>query len=80
MLQPLRQQEKALERRLEALAARRAAIEQALNDPGLYGTDAKARLFALLEEQREVSAELEATEGTWLQVNEAIEQAQSGTS
>ena len=80
MLQPLRQQEKALERRLETLAARRAAIEQALNDPGLYGTDAKARLFALLEEQREVSAELEATEGTWLQVNEAIEQAQSGTS
>jgi len=80
MLQPLRQQEKALERRLEALAARRAAIEQALNDPGLYGTDAKARLFALLEEQREVSAELEATERTWLQVNEAIEQAQSGTS
>lgn len=77
MLQPLRQQERALERRIEVLAARRAAIEQALNDPDLYETGAKTRLLALLEEQRQVSAELEATEGTWLQVNEAIERAGS---
>jgi ATP-binding cassette subfamily F protein 3 len=74
-LQPLRQQEKALERRLDALAARRALIEQALSDPELYAVEAKGQLLALLEEQRQVSAELEATESAWLDVNEAIEQA-----
>jgi ATP-binding cassette subfamily F protein 3 len=74
-LQPLRQRERTLERALEALAGRRAAIEHALADPELYAAEAKARLLALLEEQRQVSADLEATENAWLEVNEAIEQA-----
>jgi ATP-binding cassette, subfamily F, member 3 len=74
-LQPLRQRERTLERELGALAGRRAAIEQALADPELYAAEAKGRLLALLEEQRQVSADLEATENAWLEVNEAIEQA-----
>jgi ATP-binding cassette subfamily F protein 3 len=74
-LQPLRKQEKTLEKRIEALAARRAALEQTLADPDLYAPEAKARLLGLLAEQRQVSADLEATELAWLEVNEAIEQA-----
>ncbi|WP_296806293.1 ATP-binding cassette domain-containing protein [Thiocapsa sp.] len=74
-LQPLRKQEKALEKRMETLAARRAALEQTLADQDLYAPEAKVRLLALLDEQRQVCADLEATEEAWLEVNEAIEQA-----
>ncbi|MFB1488619.1 MULTISPECIES: ATP-binding cassette domain-containing protein [unclassified Thiocapsa] len=74
-LQPLRQQERTLEKRMETLTARRAVLEQALADPDLYAPEAKVGLLALLEEQRRVCADLEATEEAWLEVNEAIDQA-----
>jgi ATP-binding cassette subfamily F protein 3 len=79
-LQPLRQREKMLEKRLETLTARRALIEQLLTDPEVYAAEAKARLLSLLEEQRQINADLEETEGAWLEVNEAIEQAQAALS
>jgi ATP-binding cassette, subfamily F, member 3 len=79
-LQPLRQQEKTLEKRLETLTARRALIEQLLTDPDLYAAEAKARLLSLMEEQRQIITDLEETEGAWLEVNEAIEQAQAALS
>jgi ATP-binding cassette subfamily F protein 3 len=60
---------------MEALATRRAVLEQTLADPDLYAPEAKIRLLALLEEQRQVCADLEATEEAWLEVNEAIDQA-----
>jgi ATP-binding cassette subfamily F protein 3 len=80
VLQPLRQQERALEQRIETLAARRTEIEQALTEPRLYEAEGKTRLLELLEEQRRVTADLEAAEAAWLEVNEAIEQAQAASS
>jgi ATP-binding cassette subfamily F protein 3 len=79
-LQPLRQQERALEQRIQILTARRAEIEQALSEPRLYDAEGKTRLRELLEEQRRVTADLEAVESAWLDVNEAIEQAQAASS
>ena len=76
-LQPLRRREQELERRLEGLGERRAALEQALADPALYAPEAKSRLLTLLTEQREVSAALERVETEWLDVSTAIEAAQA---
>ncbi|MBK1643664.1 ABC transporter ATP-binding protein [Thiocapsa imhoffii] len=74
-LQPLRQREKTLEQRLDSLAARRSRIEQALSEPNLYLAEAKTQLLTLLEEQRQVNAELEETEEAWLEITEALEHA-----
>ncbi|TCT20174.1 ATP-binding cassette domain-containing protein [Thiobaca trueperi] len=76
-LQPLRNREKQLEQRMETLTARRAALEEALAAPDLYEPDGKTRLLALLAEQRQVGADLTATEDAWIEVSEAIEQFQS---
>jgi ATP-binding cassette subfamily F protein 3 len=73
-LQPLRNREKQLEQRLTVLNARRATLEQALAAADLYELENKARLLALLAEQRQVSADLETTEDAWLEVSESIEQ------
>jgi ATP-binding cassette subfamily F protein 3 len=76
-LQPLRQRERGLEQRLETLAARRAEIEQALSGPELYQPEAKERLLALLDQQRQVADDLASTEQAWIEVTEAIEEAQA---
>ncbi|NEX21547.1 ATP-binding cassette domain-containing protein [Thiorhodococcus mannitoliphagus] len=76
-LQPLKRREKQLEQRLATLSERRASLEQALAAPDLYEPEAKERLLALLSEQREVGAELEAVESDWLEVSEAIELAEA---
>lgn len=73
-LQPLRQREKQLEQQLAKLTAQRAAVEEALAAADLYLPEQKARLLARLAEQRQISADLEATEDAWLEVTEAIEQ------
>ncbi|NEV62702.1 ATP-binding cassette domain-containing protein [Thiorhodococcus minor] len=78
-LQPLKRREQELDRRLAALSERRASLEQALTAPGLYEPEAKERLLTLLSEQRQVNAELEAVESDWLEVSEAIEQAQAAS-
>jgi len=76
-LQPLRTREKTLERRLGELGERRAALEQELTAPELYEPAAKDRLLKLLAEQRQLQADLDATETAWLEVCEAIEQFQT---
>ncbi|WP_295608852.1 ATP-binding cassette domain-containing protein [uncultured Lamprocystis sp.] len=77
VLQPLRNQLKALEQQCEVLTDRRAALATALAEPELYAADAKPRLLSLLEEQRRVAVELAAAEGQWLTVGEDLEQRQA---
>ncbi|BCU07737.1 ATP-binding cassette domain-containing protein [Allochromatium tepidum] len=76
-LQPLRTREKTLERRLNELSERRAALEQELTAPELYEPAAKDRLLNLLAEQRRLQTDLDDTETAWLEVCEAIEQFQT---
>ena len=72
-LQPLRNREKTLERQLTALSERRAALEQQLSAPELYEAAAKTQLLTLLAEQRQLQADLDATETAWLEVCETLE-------
>ena len=74
-LQPLRQREKALEKQIETLSARRATLEQSLADPALYAPEAKTRLLALIDEQRQIDADLAAAETAWIEISETLEQA-----
>ena len=76
-LQPLRSRLTALEQDLERLERRRKELDHALVAPELYAPEAKARLLALLEEQRRVGAELGATESEWLTLGEELERLQA---
>ncbi|EXJ17221.1 ATP-binding cassette domain-containing protein [Imhoffiella purpurea] len=76
MLQPLRKQERDLERRMAELQSRGTTLEQTLTAPELYEADAKDRLLTMLAEQRQIKADLEAAEEAWLEVCESIERLQ----
>ena len=76
-LAPLRNRLQDLEQRHARLESRRAALETVLADPALYEPQAKPRLLALLEEQRQVAAELTAGESDWLEASEELEQRQA---
>ena len=73
-LQPLRQRLDRLERRLETLSKQRDQLDQKLADGALYESDAKPRLLALMDDKRQLEAELEAVEHDWLATGEALEQ------
>ena len=72
-LQPLRQRLKSLEQRLDHLTTRHRDLEQRLAEASLYAPEHKARLLALLEEKRQLDADLEAAETDWLEAGEALE-------
>ena len=74
-LQPLRKEIARLEERIETLTAEKAAIEEALADPGLYEEKEKARLKERLQEQGRVGQELEDAEAAWLEASERLEAA-----
>jgi len=76
-LQPLRNRERELDRRMSALQSRRDELEQSLSAPELYDAENKDRLLQMLAEQRQVAADLEAAEEDWLEVGESIERLQS---
>ncbi|MFP4061254.1 MAG: ATP-binding cassette domain-containing protein [Halochromatium sp.] len=76
-LQPLRQQLKRLEQRLETLSEQREQLDQRLTDSRLYEPDAKARLLALMDDKRQVDAELAAVEQAWLDTGEELERLQA---
>ncbi len=76
-LAPLRNRLQALEQRHARLEARRSELDTVLADPGLYAPDAKPRLLALLDEQRQVTADLAAAESQWLETSEELEQRQA---
>jgi ATP-binding cassette subfamily F protein 3 len=77
VLAPLRNRLQALEERHARLERRRAELDSTLADTGLYVPEAKPRLLALLEEQRQTIAGLEAAEAQWLEASEELERRQA---
>ena len=68
-LRQIRKAESALER----LQARRAALETALAEPGLYAPGRKEELLRLLAEKGDIEWELAREEAAWLEASEALE-------
>tara|TARA_B100002049_G_C15912814_1_gene304698 strand:- start:73 stop:684 length:612 start_codon:yes stop_codon:yes gene_type:complete len=63
------------EKQLEKLSAELSSLETRLSDTQLYNDDNKAKLMALLNEQKQLTAAQEETEMAWMEAQEAIEQA-----
>ncbi len=63
------------EKQLEKLSAELSGLEERLSDTQLYNDDNKAKLLALLDEQKQLTAAQEETEMAWMEAQEAIEQA-----
>lgn len=63
------------EKQLEKLSAELSGLETRLSDTQLYNDDNKAKLMALLNEQKQLTAAQEETEMAWMEAQEAIEQA-----
>ncbi len=72
---PLRRRFRDLERQLDRLHARRAALEDELADPRLYTQKPKDHVKALLVDKGRLDADITATEAAWLSVGEQIETA-----
>jgi ATP-binding cassette subfamily F protein 3 len=77
-LQPLKNRLSELERRLGTLTARRTVIEHTLAEPALYEPAEKPRLLRLMEEKRELDAQLEGTEDAWLEAGEELQRVAGG--
>jgi ATP-binding cassette subfamily F protein 3 len=76
-LQPLRERLRRLERELDTLTEKRTRIDQQLADTALYEPEAKPRLLGLMDDKRQLDAELESVEHEWLSAGEALEQLQA---
>ena len=70
---PIEKQIAQLEKRLDALSTRKAAVDARLADEAIYAEANKEELKRLLLEQAELSKELEEVEGEWLVQQEALE-------
>ena len=75
-LSPLRAAVTALERELEGLVGRLAALEQQLTEPALFEPGNKARLMELLQGQHALSTDIKRVEGSWLEAQERLEAAE----
>ncbi len=75
--QPLRQQLKRLEHRLETLTAQCEQLDQQLTDNSLYEPNAKARLLDLMDAKRQIDTELSEVEQAWLSTGEELERLQA---
>ncbi|TQV82525.1 ATP-binding cassette domain-containing protein [Exilibacterium tricleocarpae] len=80
-LQPLAQAVKRLERDMEKITRRLAALEQKLADPAIYQTDQShnPQLRDWLKEQTQLRQELAQLEENWLASSEELEQKQAAT-
>ncbi|MBK1649735.1 ATP-binding cassette domain-containing protein [Rhabdochromatium marinum] len=74
---PLRRRLEQLEQRINALSARQSELETALGDTALYQPEAKPQLLALIAEKQQLDAELSGVEHDWLQVGEALQEAEA---
>jgi ATP-binding cassette subfamily F protein 3 len=70
---PIEKQIAQLEKRLDSLSTRKAAVDARLADEAVYAEAKKDELKSLLLEQAELAQELEAVEGEWLEQQEALE-------
>jgi len=73
-LQPLRNQVKKLEQRLEKLHAKEAELNHMLADSSLYEASEKDRLLALTSDHAQIKRELDEIEEEWMTLSEELEQ------
>jgi ATP-binding cassette subfamily F protein 3 len=75
-LQPLRNEVRKIESRMETLRTGLLDVEQILSDPSLYSDDdRKEELTGLLKKQAGLRADLEESESLWLEASEKLEQS-----
>jgi len=74
-LQPLKNRVAKLEKEMDRLQGEQQKLEAELAEPEIYQEDKKESLKQLLGEKSRVDQALETTEGDWLSVSEALEQA-----
>ena len=70
---PIEKQIAQLEKRLDSLNTRKAAVDARLVDEAIYAEANKEELKRLLLEQAELAQELEEVEGEWLALQEVLE-------
>jgi ATP-binding cassette subfamily F protein 3 len=70
---PLIKEVDQLEKQLADWQGEKAHLDGRLADPGLYASVGKSELADLLKRQAELAAAIEAAEGRWLEVHEALE-------
>jgi ATP-binding cassette subfamily F protein 3 len=76
-LKPLRQELRRLEKEIDRLSARKAELDEALADPGLYGDAGREEeRERLLREHGQVAKELEEAEEAWMAAQDQLEAAQ----
>jgi len=75
-LQPLKQELRKLERELDKLSDEQKELEQQLADPALYEAGAKERLKTLLTDKGRIDGRLNEVEERWLEVGEALADAE----
>ena len=78
-LKPLRDAVRKAEQALERLQATRAELERKLEDPALYGPDARATLTTLLQDKARLEREIPEIEARWLADAEALEEAEQAS-
>ena len=75
-LAPLRKKQQAAEKKMEKLQSQLDELENRLADTGLYEESRKDELKTLLAKQAETKADLEEIELAWMELTEALEDAE----
>ncbi|WP_434340300.1 ABC transporter ATP-binding protein [Motilimonas cestriensis] len=71
--QPFRKAMEKAEKQMDKLSAQLAEVELELNDNALYDIAQKAKLTKILEQQRQLKAEIEDAEMEWMDAQEQLE-------
>ena len=71
--QPFRKTMEKAEQQMDTLSAKLAEVELQLNDSELYDISQKAKLTSVLEQQRQLKAEIEDAEMEWMDAQEQLE-------
>lgn len=66
-----------MEEQLDKLQSQLADVEETLGDPELYEGGAKDRLKQLLDQQAALKREVSATEESWMETLEELEQLEA---
>ncbi len=76
LLRPLQNQLSRLEREMDKLNQEKHRLETLLAEPDIYQAEQKQQLKDLLQQQADISRTLDSTEEHWMQISEALEEAQ----
>jgi len=70
---PLQREVDKLDKQLAGWHAEKAALDAELADPALYAAPDRAKIETLNKRQAELTAAIDAAEGRWLELHEALE-------